>query len=280
MSNPILSEKTFEKTRQATAGVYSGDVMTMKGTINKSILLFITLLVPAAWIWWKMGGNPETAEGLRGWMIGSAILGFVLSLVIVFKKSWAPVIAPLYAAVEGVFLGLISMVFDYIYPGIVMEAVGVTLLVFAAMLMAYRTGLLRATPMFTKVIVMATLGVALFYLINMIVTWVTGNNWYAGSSTLSIVVSAVVAGIAAFNLIQYDRRGQQIGLSKVYGMVLCLWSHGHHRLVVPRNPASAGKTAKQGLNAQQYNFKCRSLASAFFIQLPVAKIPFAYPGCL
>ena len=201
MSNPILSEKTFEKTRQATAGVYSGDVMTMKGTINKSILLFITLLVPAAWIWWKMGGNPETAEGLRGWMIGSAILGFVLSLVIVFKKSWAPVIAPLYAAVEGVFLGLISMVFDYIYPGIVMEAVGVTLLVFAAMLMAYRTGLLRATPMFTKVIVMATLVVALFYLINMIVTWVTGNNWYAGSSTLSIVVSAVVAGIAAFNLI-------------------------------------------------------------------------------
>lgn len=201
MSNPILSEKTFEKTRQATAGVYSGDVMTMKGTINKSILLFITLLVPAAWIWWKMGGNPETAQGLTGWMIGSAILGFVLSLVIVFKKSWAPVIAPLYAAVEGVFLGLISMVFDYIYPGIVMEAVGVTLLVFAAMLMAYRTGLLRATPMFTKVIVMATLGVALFYLINMIVTWITGNNWYAGSSTLSIVVSAVVAGIAAFNLI-------------------------------------------------------------------------------
>lgn len=201
MSNPILSEKTFEKTRQATAGEYSGDVMTMKGTINKSILLFITLLVPAAWIWWKMGGNPETAQGLTGWMIGSAILGFVLSLVIVFKKSWAPVIAPLYAAVEGVFLGLISMVFDYIYPGIVMEAVGVTLLVFAAMLMAYRTGLLRATPMFTKVIVMATLGVALFYLINMIVTWITGNNWYAGSSTLSIVVSAVVAGIAAFNLI-------------------------------------------------------------------------------
>ncbi len=201
MSNPILSEKSFENARQASAGIHSGEVMTMKGTINKSILLFLTLLVPAAWIWWKMGGNPETAEGLRGWMIGSAILGFVLSLVIVFKKSWAPVIAPIYAAVEGVFLGLISMVFDYIYPGIVMEAIGVTLLVFAAMLVAYRTGLLRATPMFTKVIVMATLGVALFYLINMIVTWITGNNWYAGSSTLSIIVSAVVAGIAAFNLI-------------------------------------------------------------------------------
>jgi uncharacterized YccA/Bax inhibitor family protein len=201
MSNPILSEKTFEKARQAEAGSYAGEVMTLKGTINKSILLFITLLVPAAWIWWKMGGDPTAAEGLKGWMIGSAILGFVLSLVIVFKKSWSPVVAPLYAAVEGVFLGLVSMVFDYIYPGIVMEAVGVTLLVFAAMLVAYRTGLLRATPMFTKVIVMATLGVALFYLINMIVTWITGNNWYAGSSTLSIVISAVVAGIAAFNLI-------------------------------------------------------------------------------
>jgi len=176
-------------------------VMTLKGTINKSILLFITLLVPAAWIWWKMGGNPETAGGLGGWIIGSAILGFVLSLIIVFKKSWAPVLAPLYAAVEGVFLGLVSMVFEYTYPGIVMEAVGVTLLVFAAMLVAYRTGLLRATPMFTKVIVMATLGVLLFYLINTVVTLITHNNWYAGSSTLSIVVSAVVAGIAAFNLI-------------------------------------------------------------------------------
>lgn len=203
MSNPILSEKTFENARQARAGTgtYSGEVMTLKGTINKSILLFITLLVPAAWIWWKMGGNPETAGGLGGWIIGSAILGFVLSLIIVFKKSWAPVLAPLYAAVEGVFLGLVSMVFEYTYPGIVMEAVGVTLLVFAAMLVAYRTGLLRATPMFTKVIVMATLGVLLFYLINTVVTLITHNNWYAGSSTLSIVVSAVVAGIAAFNLI-------------------------------------------------------------------------------
>jgi len=201
MSNPILSEKSFENARQATSGVYSGEVMTMKGTINKSILLFITLLVPAAWIWWKMGGDPTAAEGISGWLIGSAILGFILSLVIIFKKSWAPVLAPMYAAVEGVFLGLVSMFFEYMYPGIVMEAVGVTLLVFAAMLLAYRTGLLRATPMFTKVIVMATLGVALFYLINMIVTWITGNNWYAGSSTLSIVISAVVAGIAAFNLI-------------------------------------------------------------------------------
>lgn len=201
MSNPILSEKTFEKARQAEAGSYAGEVMTLKGTINKSILLFITLLVPAAWIWWKMGGDPTAAEGLKGWMIGSAILGFVISLVLMFKKSWAPVLAPLYAAVEGVFIGLISMVFNYFFDGIVMQAVGITLLVFAAMLVAYRTGLLRATPMFTKVIVMATLGVALFYLINMIVTWITGNNWYAGSSTLSIIVSAVVAGIAAFNLI-------------------------------------------------------------------------------
>jgi uncharacterized YccA/Bax inhibitor family protein len=201
MSNPILSEKTFEKTRQATAGEYSGDVMTMKGTINKSILLFITLLVPAAWIWWKMGGNPETAQGLTGWMIGSAILGFVLSLVIVFKKSWAPVIAPLYAAVEGVFLGLISMVFHHIYPGIVVQAVFVTLVIFAAMLLAYKTGLLRATPMFTKIIVFATIGVGVFYLINMVTGIFGVSSFYEGNGWLSIGVSALIAGIAAFNLI-------------------------------------------------------------------------------
>jgi len=200
MSNPILSENTIEKLSVETTG-YHGEMMTMKGTINKTIILFLTMLVPASWIWWKMGGDPSTATGLMPYLIGSLIVAFIVSLVIVFKKEWSPIAAPIYAAAEGVFLGLVSMVFDYLYDGIVMQAIGITLLIFAGMLMAYKTGLLRATPMFTKVIVFATMGVALFYLINIVLSFFGIQSFYFGNSWLSIGVSALIAGIAAFNLI-------------------------------------------------------------------------------
>lgn len=201
MSNPLFSESTFEQVRAGSA-YGDAEVMTLKGAINKTLLLFITMLVPAAWIWMKMG-TPENAmeSGMTTWLWGSAILGFVVALVISFKKSWAPFLAPVYAAVEGVFIGLVSMIFNFAFEGIVFQAVTITLLIFAGMLLAYRTGLLRATPMFTKVLMFATLGVGLFYLVNIILSFFGIQSFYAGNSWLSIGVSVVVAGIAAFNLI-------------------------------------------------------------------------------
>lgn len=199
MANPVLSDKNFAE--WAEQG-YQGESMTLKGTINKCILLFITMLVPAAWIWWKLG-DPILGMngGLKGYMWGSAIIGLVLALVITFKKEWAPYLAPVYAAVEGVFIGIISMVFNYLFDGIVMQAVGITLLIFAAMLLAYRAGLLRATPMFTKIMMFAILGVGVFYLINWILMLFGVQSFYFGNSWLSIGVSAIIAGIAAFSLI-------------------------------------------------------------------------------
>lgn len=199
MSNPVFSDKTFE----ALQGDYTGETMTLNGAINKCILLFATMLVPAAWIWWYMGGTIETAanQGLKGYMWGSVIIGLILALIITFKKNLAPYLAPVYAAVEGVFLGLISMIFNQFFDGIVVQAVGITLLIFAAMLVAYRTGLLRATPMFTKILMFATLGVGVFYLINWILMMFGVSSFYFGNSWLSIGISAVIAGVAAFNLI-------------------------------------------------------------------------------
>ncbi|MBL7812352.1 MAG: Bax inhibitor-1/YccA family protein [Bacteroidetes bacterium] len=199
MSNPLMTESAFEKVR--TGFVSDGESMTLKGTVNKTILLFITMLVPAAWIWMKLGGDPTQAVGLMPFMIGSLVIGLIASIVLVFKKSWAPVLAPVYAAAEGVFLGIISMIYEHFQSGIVVQAVGITLLLFAAMLVAYRTGLIRATPLFTKIIVFATLGVGLFYLINMIVMMFGVESFYMGSSLLSIGVSVLIAGIAAFNFI-------------------------------------------------------------------------------
>ncbi|GDX49392.1 membrane protein [Bacteroidota bacterium] len=206
MSSPFLSDKAFDGARVAS---YDGE-MTVSGTVNKTITLFLMMIIPAAFLWLKFdvqGG--EGAEGLSyafnnglsGYMWGGLIVGFVASLVMMFKKSWAPYLAPVYAAAEGLFLGAVSLVFNTMYDGIVMNAVGITLLIFAAMLLAYRSGLLRATPMFTKVIMFATMGVGLFYLITMIMGMFGVESFYYGSSPLSIGISALIAGIAAFNFI-------------------------------------------------------------------------------
>lgn len=199
MSSPVFSEKSFTSVSEG----YQGETMTLKGAINKCILLFVTMLVPAAWIWWYMGGTIEAAQtqGFTGYLWGSVIIGFILALIITFKKSLAPYLAPVYAAVEGVFLGLVSMVYNQLFDGIVMQAVTITLLIFAAMLLAYRTGLIRATPMFVKVLMFATLGVGIFYLINWIIVIMGGSSFYMGNSWLSIGISALIAGVAAFNLI-------------------------------------------------------------------------------
>lgn len=202
MSSPLFSEKAFSATR---SGSYEGS-MTLKGTVDKSIVLFLTLLAPAVWIWNKMGGDPEYAinNGVQTYMYGGLIIGLISILIMSFKKSWSPYLAPVYAAAEGVLLGALSMFFEAMFPGIVMQAVAITMGIFALMLVLYKTNVLRATPMFTKVIYIATAGVGIFYLLMMVLNLfgVHGlSSFYAGSSPMSIGLSVLIAGIAAFNLI-------------------------------------------------------------------------------
>ncbi len=204
MSSPLFSEKAFQSTRSAT---YEGS-MTLRGTVDKSIVLFVTLLVTATWMWNRWGGTGgiEVAlnNGIISYMIGGLVVGLISIIVMSFKKSWAPYLAPVYAAAEGVLLGALSMLFEFMYPGIVMQAVGITIGIFALMLIAYKTGVLRATPRFTKILVMATFGVMIFYGL----IWITSlfgfnglSSFYGGSSLMSIGLSVVIAGIAAFNFI-------------------------------------------------------------------------------
>jgi uncharacterized YccA/Bax inhibitor family protein len=141
---------------------------------------------------------------IQGYLIGGMILGLISMLIMMFKKSLSPYLAPVYAAAEGVVLGALSMFFEYMYPGIVMQAVGITLGIFALMLAAYKFGVLRATPMFTKILYFAIAGIGLFYLIMMVMNLFGAHglsSFYAGSSPLSIGLSVVIAGVAAFSLI-------------------------------------------------------------------------------
>ncbi|MBS3914536.1 MAG: Bax inhibitor-1/YccA family protein [Bacteroidetes bacterium] len=214
MSSPVLSEKSFA---EWNAG-FQGEAMTLKGAINKSLILFLTMLAPAAWIWWYMG-DMETAavSGIMGYFWGSMIIGFILSLIISFKQTLAPYLAPVYAVSQGIFLGLISMVFESFFHGIVFQAVTITLLIFAGMLLAYKTGLLRATPMFKKIMFFAIMGVMLFYLVVNLMLVFGATPFYMGNGWLSIGISALIAGVAAFQLINtFDLidQGAQMGAPK------------------------------------------------------------------
>jgi uncharacterized YccA/Bax inhibitor family protein len=137
--NPALSEKRFRDTVLYDVVNVEG-AMTVKGTLNKFGFLFLMTL-GSAWYSWR-----EAAEGGDAWtlVLVGAFGGLGVALILAFKKEWSPYLAPLYALLEGLFVGAISAYFEYAaqskyggyaggYSGIVFQAVGLTFCVVAAM---------------------------------------------------------------------------------------------------------------------------------------------------
>ncbi|HEY8586866.1 MAG TPA: Bax inhibitor-1/YccA family protein [Rhodanobacter sp.] len=215
--NPALNKNTFLDAASGAVYERGGDTMTINGTVNKTGLLLILVLIGAMYSWSQLAG-PESVSTVVPLMIGGAIGGLVLALVTVFKKTWAPITAPLYAVVEGVFIGALSAIFEMRYPGIVMQAVGLTFGTMAAMLLAYRSGLIRATEKFKLGVVAATGGILLLYLANFAMGFFGHSmGFISGNSGMSIAFSAVVVVIAALNLIlDFDliETGAQSGAPK------------------------------------------------------------------
>jgi uncharacterized YccA/Bax inhibitor family protein len=188
--NPVLRQDTFEGL--AT----TGERMTIDGTVNRSFALVAILLAGA-------GISIYAGPGLA---VLGAIVGFVLALATVFKKEWSPVTAPLYAFAEGLFVGGFSVILEQAYPGIVIPAVSLTIAIFIAFLMIYRTHLIRVTDKLRIGVVAATAGVALVYIADLVLNLVGVHVSYlneavAGSGVLGIAVNVLVIGIAAFNLL-------------------------------------------------------------------------------
>jgi uncharacterized YccA/Bax inhibitor family protein len=136
-------------------------------------------------------------------MIGGLIGGFVVALVTIFKKNWSPFTAPIYALLEGLALGGISAIFERTYPGVAIQAVGLTLGTLFAMLLAYKTGMIRATQSFKIGVIAATGGIAVFYLVEMVLSMFFHINVPAinGSSPWGIAFSLFVVVVAALNLV-------------------------------------------------------------------------------
>ena len=166
--NPALKESTFLDLGSGTVVSRDAGAMTLNGTVNKTGILLLLSVLTAAFAWTQSvvtgpDGTAMVAPGVTIYALGGAIGGFILAMVTVFKKTWSPVTAPLYALVEGFFLGAISAVFELKYPGIVFQAVVLTFGTLGALLAAYRSGLIRATENFKLGVVAATGGIALVY---------------------------------------------------------------------------------------------------------------------
>ncbi len=199
-SNPALSRDAFTT---ATLPASSG-AMTISGTINRCLILLAIILCGAGWVWSSLHDPMAEAihPSLMGLTIGGALLGLVIALITVFKAAWSPVTAPLYALCEGVFLGGTSAMMEMQFPGIAMQAVGLTFGTLVGMLVAYRAGIIRATEKFKAVVCAATLGIFVVYAASFILGIFGVNIPYIhGSGPIGIGVSLFVVAIAALNLI-------------------------------------------------------------------------------
>jgi uncharacterized YccA/Bax inhibitor family protein len=195
--NPVLNEKTFGSLPRAGFGL---EGMTLKGTIDKSFLLLIVLMVAALWPWSQMAsGDVQSVTSLT--LLG-ALGGFIVAMIVSFKPAAAPYLALPYAALEGLFLGGISALFEQKYHGIAIQAVGLTFGVLGALLIAYRTRLIRVTDQFRAMVVAATFGILLFYLATLILGFFHFSLQALYAPTpLGIGISLVIVAIAALNVV-------------------------------------------------------------------------------
>lgn len=198
-ANPALNAHTFDHVGWVGA---PARVMTIQGTVNKTIVLLALLLVTAGWTWNLFYQSQQSIAAIGPWLTGGAIGGFVMALVTVFKKTWAPVTAPIYALLEGLVLGGLSAVLEARFPGIVIQAVGLTFGTLFCLLVAYSTGVIRATENFKLGVVAATGGICVVYMVTFVLGFFgVGVPFIHGSGLVGIGFSVFVVVIAALNLV-------------------------------------------------------------------------------
>tara|TARA_A100001037_G_scaffold306333_1_gene350787 strand:- start:7490 stop:8230 length:741 start_codon:yes stop_codon:yes gene_type:complete len=204
--NPALQSSTFKKHLSAT----TEGRMTIQGTVNKTGIALILTIISAGYAW----GNPV----MHGWVMPAVLVGIGLAIFIVLKPEKSPTLVPIYAVVEGIALGVISMVFNAAYPGIVVQAVFLTFGTLGALLLAYKSGLIQATENFKLGVFAATGGIAIMYLISWIMSFFgSGIGMITSSSPMGIAFSAFVVVIAALNLVldfDFIEEGTEMGAPK------------------------------------------------------------------
>jgi uncharacterized YccA/Bax inhibitor family protein len=222
-SNPFVGDKAFAKSAQQDLGITKSNsegLMTVQGAVNKSLILTSILIVTALAAAFYLPFSMPL-------FFGTMFIGFGLAMASFMKPTWAPITAPLYAIVEGVFVGTISYLFaQMIDPSIVLNAVLLTALCLASMLIAYKTGLIKATKKFRSIITTATGAIMMIYLLSMALNMFGISIPYLHQGgPIGIGISLVIIGIACLNLIlDFDNieKGAEMGAPKYMEWVSAL----------------------------------------------------------
>jgi uncharacterized YccA/Bax inhibitor family protein len=190
--NPALSKRTFNNLKSTT-----GEVMTLDGTVNKTAMSLAILLFAAYYTY---------SNAIMDYVLIGLIGGFIVALVTIFKKEWSPITVPIYAVLEGLYLGGVSKIFGNMFePGIVPQAICLTLGILIALLFAYKTKIIKVTENFKLGVFAATAGIGVVYLISVLMSAFGGRGLPimdpTNTSMISIGFSLFVVGIASLNLV-------------------------------------------------------------------------------
>ena len=216
--NPALSENRFKDT--VLDGVVTHEnAMTVRGTLQKFGFLFLMVMGTAFYSWKEFADGGNVVPLIWGGALG----GLAVAIVLVFKKEWSPYLAPLYALLEGLFVGAISAQYNDAFaakaPNIIINAVGLTFGTAIAMYLLYSFKIIKATEKFKSIIITATAGIAIFYILVLILRAFGVENmpFLHEGSPMGIIFSLFVVTIAALNLIlDFDmiEKGAELGAPK------------------------------------------------------------------
>ena len=208
-SNPYLREDTFMQQNGSSYAVTDDDQMTVSGAVNKTFLLGMIMMAAAA------VSFTFTSPILT---FGGAIGGLIVVIIASRNMEKSSMYAPIYGVLEGLFVGGVTAIYATAYEGIILQAVTLTFAVFFAMLAIYKSGLIKVTKSFRTGIVMATGGIAIFYIIAMVLGFFGIHMPFLHeASPLGLMISLGILGIAALNLLlDFDtfEKGEEYGAPK------------------------------------------------------------------
>lgn len=193
--NPSLKTEAFQNFKESE----SGRKMTIQGTVNKTLILLLLLLATFVYSWNQFVTSPDSVLPL---ILVGAIGGLAVGLVTIFVPKVSPFTAPVYALLEGLFLGAVSAQYEAQYGGIVFQAVLITIGVLLSLLLVYKSGLIKVTQNFRIGIAAATGAIFLVYVISFVGGFFGFEIPHLHESTpLGIGISVVIVIIAALNLV-------------------------------------------------------------------------------
>lgn len=203
--NPVMTEKAYQQSAREGA-VSRGETMTVQGAVNKTLLLSAILLATA--VWGYAATNP-----IYMWI--GAIGGLIIVLVAAFKPHLSPTLAPVYAGLEGLFVGGISAIYGGIYDNIIFHAVTLTIAVLFLMLFLYKSGIIKVTDKFRSGVIMATGAIFLVYMVSFALSFFGIQvPFLHEGGIMGIGISLLIVGVASLNLLlDFDNfeKGEQYG---------------------------------------------------------------------